>query len=108
MLLLKFYVVGPNVILDLWGISFHPVVVVGLGNNLLFDSSVGHSDMLFLVKPLQTCTVLELFSSLEHQNCGYANLEVLYDVKPSFMSVGDSFPANDLMLNSIPYKSFPS
>ena len=29
-------------ILDLWGISFHPVVVVGLGNDLLFKSSVGH------------------------------------------------------------------
>ena len=54
------------------------------------------------------CNVLYQLSSLEHQNCGYANLEVLYDVKPSFMSVGDSFPANDLMLNSIPYKSFPS
>ena len=29
-------------ILDLWGISFHPAVVVGLGNDLLFNSSVGH------------------------------------------------------------------
>ena len=29
-------------ILYLWGISFHPVVVVGLGNNLLFNFIVGH------------------------------------------------------------------
>ena len=29
-------------ILDLWGISFHPVVVVGLGNDLLFNFIVGH------------------------------------------------------------------
>ena len=28
-------------ILDLWGISFHPVVVVGLGNDLLFNFIVG-------------------------------------------------------------------
>ena len=31
-------------ILDLWGISFHPVVVVGLGNDLLFNFIVGHCD----------------------------------------------------------------
>ena len=30
------------VILDLWGISFHPAVVVGLGNDLLFDSILAH------------------------------------------------------------------
>ena len=29
-------------ILDLWGISFHPVVVVGLGNDLLFNFILGH------------------------------------------------------------------
>ena len=29
-------------ILDLWGISFHPVVVVDLGNDLLFNFVVGH------------------------------------------------------------------
>ena len=29
-------------ILDLWGISFHPVVVVGLGNDLLFNFIIGH------------------------------------------------------------------
>ena len=29
-------------ILDLWNISFHAVVVFGLGNNLLFKSDLGH------------------------------------------------------------------
>ena len=31
-------------ILDLWVISFHPVVVVGLGNDLLFNFIVGHCE----------------------------------------------------------------
>jgi hypothetical protein len=32
------------VILDLWGISFPPAVVVGLGNDLLFNSIIAHCD----------------------------------------------------------------
>jgi hypothetical protein len=32
-------------ILDLWGISFHPVVVIGLGNDLLFNFILGHCDV---------------------------------------------------------------
>jgi hypothetical protein len=32
------------VILDLWGISFHPAVVIGLGNDLLFNSILVHCD----------------------------------------------------------------
>ena len=31
-------------ILDLWGISFHAVVVFGLGKNLLFKSILGRCD----------------------------------------------------------------
>jgi hypothetical protein len=31
-------------ILDLWGISFHPGVVIGLGNDLLFNFILGHCD----------------------------------------------------------------
>ena len=31
-------------ILDLWGISFHAVVVFGLGKNLLFKSILGHCE----------------------------------------------------------------
>ena len=30
-------------VLDLWGISFHAVIVFGLGKNLLFKSGLGHS-----------------------------------------------------------------
>ena len=35
------------VILDLWGISFHAVVVFGLGKNLLFKSILGRCVFLF-------------------------------------------------------------
>jgi hypothetical protein len=35
------------VILDLWGISFHSAVVVGLGNDLLFNSILAHCDNVF-------------------------------------------------------------
>ena len=31
-------------ILDLWGISFHDVVVLGLGKDLLFKSALGRCD----------------------------------------------------------------
>jgi hypothetical protein len=50
-LLLKILLIGSQcggfqfmLILDLWGISFHPAVVIGLGNDLLFNSSVGHCE----------------------------------------------------------------
>ena len=32
-------------ILDLWGISFHAVIVFGLGKNLLFKSVLGHCEL---------------------------------------------------------------
>ena len=32
-------------ILDLWGISFHAVVVFGLGKDLLFKSVLGHCEL---------------------------------------------------------------
>ena len=45
----KYFIIGSQcrgfqfmLILDLWGISFHPVVVVDLGNDLLFNFIVGH------------------------------------------------------------------
>ena len=48
----KYFIIGSQcrgfqfmLILDLWGISFHPVVVVGLGNDLLFNFIVGHCDV---------------------------------------------------------------
>jgi hypothetical protein len=33
-------------ILDLWGISFHAVIVFGLGKNILFKSVLGHCEYL--------------------------------------------------------------
>ena len=33
------------IILDLWGIYFHTVVVLGLGKDFLFKSILGHCDM---------------------------------------------------------------
>ena len=36
-------------ILDLWGISFHAVVVFSLGKNLLFKSVLGHCDKLSVI-----------------------------------------------------------
>ena len=41
-------------ILDLWGISFHAVVVFGLGKNLLFKSVLGHCDyVLYYIRIIQ-------------------------------------------------------
>ena len=37
-------------ILDLWGISFHAVVVFALGKNLLFIFVLGHCGTYFVVK----------------------------------------------------------
>ena len=39
------------VILDLWGISFHPAVVVGLGNDLLFNSILAHCERFLNTTP---------------------------------------------------------
>ena len=45
----KYFIIGSQhggfqfmLILDLWGISFHPVVAIGLGNKLLFNFMLGH------------------------------------------------------------------
>ena len=45
-------------ILDLWGISFHPVVVVGLGNDLLFNFIVGHCALRTEFVPYFSVTVI--------------------------------------------------
>ena len=41
-------------ILDLWGISFHAVVVFGLGKNLLFKSILGLCDIVVCNTVLHT------------------------------------------------------
>ena len=51
-------------ILDLWGISFHAVVVIGLGKNFLFKSALGHCGsklpILFIVKCIKlSCNVVD-------------------------------------------------
>ena len=37
-------------ILTPWGVTFHPVVVIGLGKNLLFKSVLAHCEKLFSYK----------------------------------------------------------
>ena len=40
-------------ILDLWGISFHAMVVFGIGKDLLFKSALGHcGDLYFIYRDL--------------------------------------------------------
>ena len=41
-------------ILDLWGISFHAVVVFGMGKNFLFKSALGHCVETSQLKDLST------------------------------------------------------
>ena len=55
----KYFIIGSQcrgfqfmLILDLWGISFHPVVVVGLGNDLLFNFVVAHCGLYNKTKKL--------------------------------------------------------
>ena len=50
-------------ILDLWGISFHAVVVFALGKNLLFKSALGHCEYLIL-SGLKTFVVTSSTASL--------------------------------------------
>ena len=47
-------------ILDLWGISFHAMVVFGLGKDLLFKSVLGHCVLLRILIAL----ALEFVSDL--------------------------------------------
>ena len=51
-------------ILDLWGISFHAVVVFGLGKNLLFKSVLEHCELWFL----------EIFSNFQYLLKSWKNL----------------------------------
>ena len=43
-------------ILDLWGISFHPAVFVGLGYDLLFKFILGHCDVFIIDSLILKCT----------------------------------------------------
>ena len=57
-------------ILDLWGISFHAVIVFGLGKNLLFKSVLGHC-----VKPLEPITIPKYRNNLN-------NFQIMVVTKP--------------------------
>ena len=54
-------------ILDLWGISFHAVVVFGLGKNLLFKSALGHCDKCGHANGQTRKNVIETFLIVTHQ-----------------------------------------
>ena len=58
------------VILDLWGISFHPAVVVGLGNDLLFNSILAH------------CAQLPISAGTSH-SMAMGNLNKSKETKPT-------------------------
>ena len=47
-------------ILDLWGISFHAVIVFGLGKNHLFKSVLGHCAYLFFLLRLNFFFLLKV------------------------------------------------
>ena len=65
-------------ILDLWGVSFHAVVVFGLGNNLLFKSVLGHCvDQ--SVNYLRVNTYKEFFKATLKLICNECN-HVFFDV----------------------------
>ena len=55
-------------ILDLWGISFHAVVVFGLGKNLLFKSVLGHCGQVTISHDLKHSS-LTAPSLTDHKVC---------------------------------------
>ena len=60
-------------ILDLWDISFHAVVVFGLGKNLLFKSILGRCDLV-TVFPLSHLAEANFLESLDHEHTNCINL----------------------------------
>ena len=56
-------------ILDLWGISFHAVVVFGLGKNLLFKSILGHCDIfMYIFSRFKQAKILQNNRALIREN----------------------------------------
>ena len=61
-------------ILDLWGISFHAVIVFGPGKNILFKSVLGHCGPgRDLIAGSYHCFIWSLLS-LERDNANRANM----------------------------------
>ena len=67
-------------ILDLWGISFHAVVVFGLRKDLLSKSVLGHC-ALCNKSYLVACSSKKSFSSSSKKSCFLLTLELLFKVK---------------------------
>ena len=67
-------------ILDLWGISFHAVVVFGLRKDLLFKYVLGHC-ALCTKSYLVACSSKKSFSSSSKRSCFLLTLELLFKVK---------------------------
>ena len=67
------------VILDLWGISFHPEVVVGLGNDLLFNSILGPCVLRRIFIHLQVRTWVAAFA----EDCDTISIVVLCNFNTS-------------------------
>ena len=65
------------VILDLWGISFHPAVVVGSGNDLLFNSILAHCAVCFDIG-LKCILALLYMLYVDHLILGLSNRRKLY------------------------------
>ena len=57
-------------ILDLWGISFHPAVVAGLGNDLLFNSILGHcvTILFYYLTNMKSDTYFKIRTKILHCN----------------------------------------
>ena len=75
------------VILDLWGISFHPAVVIGLGNDLLFNSILAHCDKIGSLITLSRLVALEAASRLTGfiQNKNWAIWECINEVNNEWL-----------------------
>ena len=78
-------------ILDLWGISFHAVVVLGLGKNILFKSILGRCDMLHNSKVGNAncqlvCLYLNKYCKLWHNryNLVFRSRQLLRETKNCF------------------------
>ena len=72
-------------ILDLCGISFHAVIVLGLGKNLLFKSTLGRCDMIH--KFLTPFEIISIIYSDENNSIQYLCISVLLIIAKSFSTL---------------------
>ena len=72
-------------ILDLWGISFHAVVVFGLGKNLLFKSFLGHCALTNLPTKYISCTQYEWITYLGQVGLELSTVQLRFEVHQFFI-----------------------